>query len=204
VFERFTDRARQVVVGAQAEALALNHTYIGTEHILLGLLSADRGTAFELLSLFGVSIEEARQRVEEIIGRGRGVTPASQLPFTPRAKKVLEMSLREALQLGDNYIGTQHILLGLLREGEGIGAQVLFERGLTLAAVRERIGDVATPRQPPPSESEEPRRLREDEVTVEVPAGQFSRLLAEIPRLRDLLRRHGIDPGAELPDFGQE
>ena len=189
-----------MVVGAQAEAHALNHNYIGTEHILLGLLHADRGTAFELLSGFAIPIDVVRQRVEEIVGRGRAVVPARQLPFTPRAKKVLEVSLREALKLGDNYIGTEHILLGLLREGEGVGAQVLVERGVTLAAVRERLGKAATPLQPPPSESEE----QQDEVMVEVTAEQFSRLLAEITRLRDLLRHHGIDPGEELPDFGKE
>jgi ATP-dependent Clp protease ATP-binding subunit ClpC len=197
VFERFTDRARRVVVGAQAEAVALNHTYIGTEHILLGLLRVTSGSAFELFSSFDVPIEEVRRRVEEIVGRGRGKSPSGQIPFTPRAKKVLEMSLREAIQLGDDSIGTKHVLLGLLREGEGVGAQVLVERGVTLAAVRKRLGGGATPPEPPPREVV-------DQVVVEIPAEQFARLLTELTRLMDLLRHHGLDPGEELPGFGQE
>lgn len=203
MFERFTDRARQVVVGAQAEAFALNHNYIGTEHILLGLLRIGHGAGFELLSAFEFPIEQARQRVEEIIGRGAGA-PSGHVPFTPRAKKVLEMSLREALQFGDNYIGTEHLLIALLREGEGVGAQVLVERGVTLAAVRERIGNVAAPRRPPPAEDMEPDPRRQAVEMVELPAEQFAHLLTELTRLRDLLRHHGIDPGEELPDFGQE
>jgi ATP-dependent Clp protease ATP-binding subunit ClpC len=142
VFERFTDRARQVVVGAQREAAALKHNYIGTEHILLGLLRVESGAAYELLALFDVPVEAVQARVEEIVGRGDAVVPATQLPFTPRAKKVLELALREALRLGDKYIGTEHFLLGLLREGEGVGAQVLSERGVTLQAVTNRLDDV--------------------------------------------------------------
>src|SRR6266540_2944549 len=118
VFERFTDRARRVVVLAQEEARMLNHNYIGTEHILLGLVRERDGVAAKALESLNISLEAVRQQVKEIIGQGQAV-PRGHIPFTPRAKKVLELSLREALQLGHNYIGTEHILLGLIREGEG-------------------------------------------------------------------------------------
>jgi ATP-dependent Clp protease ATP-binding subunit ClpC len=124
LFERFTDRARRVVVLAQEEARMLNHNYIGTEHILLGLIHEGEGVAAKALESLGISLEAVREQVEEIIGQGQQA-PTGHIPFTPRAKKVLELSLREALQLGHNYIGTEHILLGLIREGEGVAAQVL-------------------------------------------------------------------------------
>ena len=119
MFERFTDRARRVVVLAQEEARLLNHSYIGTEHILLGLIHEGEGVAAKALESLNISLEAVRAQVEEIIGQG-GSSPSGHIPFTPRAKKVLELSLREALQLGHNYIGTEHILLGLIREGEGV------------------------------------------------------------------------------------
>src|SRR5438046_6760634 len=122
MFERFTDRARRVVVLAQEEARMLDHNYIGTEHILLGLIREGEGVAAKALESLGISQEAVRQQVEEIIGRGQ-YTPSGHIPITPRAKKVLELSLREALQLGHNYIGTEHILLGVSREGEGGAAQ---------------------------------------------------------------------------------
>jgi ATP-dependent Clp protease ATP-binding subunit ClpC len=131
VFERFTDRARRVVVLAQEEARLLNHNYIGTEHILLGLIHEGEGVAAKALESLGISLEKVRQQVEEIIGAGQS-PPSGHIPFTPRAKKVLELSLREALQLGHNYIGTEHILLGLIREGEGVAAQVLVKLGADL------------------------------------------------------------------------
>ena len=121
MFERFTDRARRVVVLAQEEARMLNHNYIGTEHILLGLIHEGEGVAAKGLESLGISLEAVRSQVEEIIGQGQQA-PSGHIPFTPRAKKVLELSLREALQLGHNYIGTEHILLGLIREGEGVAA----------------------------------------------------------------------------------
>jgi len=138
VFERFTDRARKVVVLAQEESRRLNHNYIGTEHILLALIHEGEGIAAQALESLGVSLEEARQTVEEIIGEGAS-TPTGHIPFTPRAKKVMELSLREALQLGHNYIGTEHLLLGLIREGEGVGAQVLGNLGADLNTVRDKI-----------------------------------------------------------------
>jgi len=138
MFERFTDRARRVVVLAQEEARMLNHNYIGTEHILLGLIHEGEGVAAKGLEALGISLEAVRSQVEEIIGQGQQA-PAGHIPFTPRAKKVLELSLREALQLGHNYIGTEHILLGLIREGEGVAAQVLVKLGADLNRVRQQV-----------------------------------------------------------------
>src|ERR1700745_316404 len=137
MFERFTDRARRVVVLAQEEARMLNHNYIGTEHILLGLIHEGEGVAAKSLESLGISLEGVRSQVEEIIGQGQQA-PSGHIPFTPRAKKVLELSLREALQLGHNYIGTEHILLGLIREGEGVAAQVLVRLGADLNRVRQQ------------------------------------------------------------------
>ncbi|HEU5149178.1 MAG TPA: ATP-dependent Clp protease ATP-binding subunit [Iamia sp.] len=138
MFERFTDRARRVVVLAQEEARLLNHNYIGTEHILLGLIHEGEGVAAKALESLGISLEAVRKQVEEIIGQGTQ-SPSGHIPFTPRAKKVLELSLREALQLGHNYIGTEHILLGLIREGEGVAAQVLVKLGADLSRVRQQV-----------------------------------------------------------------
>jgi ATP-dependent Clp protease ATP-binding subunit ClpC len=138
MFERFTDRARRVVVLAQEEARMLNHNYIGTEHILLGLIHEGEGVAAKALESLNISLEAVRQQVEEIIGQGQAA-PTGHIPFTPRAKKVLELSLREALQLGHNYIGTEHILLGLIREGEGVAAQVLQKLGADLNRVRQQV-----------------------------------------------------------------
>ena len=138
MFERFTDRARRVVVLAQEEARLLNHSYIGTEHILLGLIHEGEGVAAKAMESLGISLEAVRSQVEEIIGQG-GSSPSGHIPFTPRAKKVLELSLREALQLGHNYIGTEHILLGLIREGKGVAAQVLVKLGADLSRVRQQV-----------------------------------------------------------------
>ena len=138
MFERFTDLARRVVVLAQEEARMLNHNYIGTEHILLGLIHEGEGVAAKGLESLGISLEAVRAQVEEIIGQGQQA-PSGHIPFTPRAKKVLELSLREALQLGHNYIGTEHILLGLIREGEGVAAQVLVKLGADLNRVRQQV-----------------------------------------------------------------
>jgi ATP-dependent Clp protease ATP-binding subunit ClpC len=138
MFERFTDRARRVVVLAQEEAKQLNHNYIGTEHILLGLIREGDGIAAKALAELSISIDNVREQVQEIIGQGQ-TAPTGHIPFTPRAKKVLELSLREALQLGHNYIGTEHILLGLIREGEGVAAQVLVKLGADLTRVRQTV-----------------------------------------------------------------
>ncbi|GAA3300950.1 ATP-dependent Clp protease ATP-binding subunit [Glutamicibacter nicotianae] len=138
MFERFTDRARRVVVLAQEEARMLNHNYIGTEHLLLGLIHEGDGVAAKALESLNISLGAVREQVQEIIGKGQQA-PSGHIPFTPRAKKVLELSLREALQLGHNYIGTEHILLGLIREGEGVAAQVLVKLGADLGRVRQQV-----------------------------------------------------------------
>ena len=138
MFERFTDRARRVVVLAQEEARMLNHNYIGTEHVLLGLIHEGEGVAAKALESLNISLGAVREQVQEIIGQGQQA-PSGHIPFTPRAKKVLELSLREALQLGHNYIGTEHILLGLIREGEGVAAQVLVKLGADLSRVRQQV-----------------------------------------------------------------
>src|SRR5688500_13712809 len=138
MFERFTDRARRVVVLAQAEATMPNRNYIGTEHTLLGLIHEGEAVAAKALESLGISLDAVREQVQDIIGQGQQ-QPTGHIPFTPRAKKVLELSLREALQLGHNYIGTEHILLGLIREGEGVAAQVLVKLGADLNRVRQQV-----------------------------------------------------------------
>ncbi len=138
MFERFTDRARRVVVLAQDEARGLKHNYIGTEHLLLGLISEGEGVAAKALAMMDINDDDVRASVIEIIGEGEK-TVEGHIPFTPRAKRVFELSLREALQLGHNYIGTEHLLLGLLKEGEGVAAQVLTKRGADLSQVRQNV-----------------------------------------------------------------
>jgi ATP-dependent Clp protease ATP-binding subunit ClpC len=138
MFERFTDRARRVVVLAQEEARLLNHSYIGTEHVLLGLIADPGGVAFQALTSHGIDTAAVHRSVVQIIGEG-AEAPPSHIPFTPRAKKVLELSLRESLQMGHNYIGSEHILLGLIREGEGVAAQVLTSLGVRLDDLRATV-----------------------------------------------------------------
>src|SRR5258706_8666929 len=138
MFERFTSQARHVVVLAQDEARRLQHNYIGTEHVLLGLLGESGGLAFQVLERFGMSLDSGREEVHAIVGTGKGAV-SGHIPFTPRAKKILELALREALQLQHNYIGTEHILLGLIREGEGVAAQVLVKLGADLNRVRQQV-----------------------------------------------------------------
>ncbi|MFC3743715.1 Clp protease N-terminal domain-containing protein, partial [Paractinoplanes deccanensis] len=158
MFERFTDRARRVVVLAQEEARMLDHNYIGTEHLLLGLAHEGEGVAARALEGLGVALEQVRQRVEEAIGRGQ-LTPGGHIPFTPRAKKVLELSLREALKLGHNYIGTEHILLGLIRESEGVAAQVLGKLGAGPDRVRRQVVQLLGAPETAPAEEPVPRPM---------------------------------------------
>jgi ATP-dependent Clp protease ATP-binding subunit ClpA len=250
MFERFTDRARRVVVLAQEEARLLNHNYIGTEHLLLGLAHEGQGVAATALESLGISLEAVRAQVEEIIGQGQSA-PTGHVPFTPRAKKVLELSLREAKQLGHNYIGTEHILLGLVREGEGVAAQVLIRLGGDLSRVRQQVVQLLSGYEaaagmrpvplPPPEELREAgeqlaevrrqkeaaieaqefdraaalrdaeeellaglaAREREGTAGVDLAAvvrevqwlhGEVQRLHGEVQGLRELLRRHGIQP----------
>jgi ATP-dependent Clp protease ATP-binding subunit ClpC len=139
MFERFTDRARRVVVFAQDEARGLNHNWIGTEHLLLAVIREGHGVGAKALESMQISLDAARQQVESLIGRGQNPVGDGHIPFTPRAKKVLELSLREALQLGHDYIGTEHILLGLIREGDGVAAQVLVSLGCDLNRARQQV-----------------------------------------------------------------
>jgi ATP-dependent Clp protease ATP-binding subunit ClpA len=153
MFERFTNRARHAVVLAQEEARRLQHNYIGTEHVLLGLLGEPEGYAARALERFGVTLDGMREEVRAIVGTGSG-KPSGHIPFTPRAKKTLELALREALQLHHNYIGTEHVLLGVIREGEGVGAQVLRQHG-DLLAIRAAVLDLLPTR----SEAARGRRM---------------------------------------------
>jgi ATP-dependent Clp protease ATP-binding subunit ClpA len=143
MFERFTDRARRSLFLSQEEARRLNHNYVGTEHLLLGLVSEGQGVAAKALESLGISLEMVRAQVEESIGQGQRA-PTGHIPFIPRAKKVLELSLREATQLGHNYIGTEHLLLGLVREGEGVAAQVLVKLGADRSRVRHQVIQLLT------------------------------------------------------------
>src|SRR5829696_8113760 len=185
MFERFTDRARRVVVLAQEEARLLNHNYIGTEHILLGLIHEGEGVAAKALESLGISLEAVRQQVEEIIGQG-GSSPSGHIPFTPRAKKVLELSLREALQLGHNYIGTEHILLGLIREGEGVAAQVLVKLGADLSRVRQQVIQLLSgysgPNQPEKTGGPASGASGEQQPSGSLVLDQFGRNLTQLAR----------------------
>ena len=198
MFERFTDRARRVVVLAQEEARLLNHSYIGTEHILLGLIHEGEGVAAKALESLSISLEAVRSQVEEIIGQG-GSSPSGHIPFTPRAKKVLELSLREALQLGHNYIGTEHILLGLIREGEGVAAQVLVKLGADLSRVRQQVIQLLSGYQGPAGSQQ--GRSAEQGQTAGVGGSskgdddKSSQVLDQFGRnLTQMAREHKLDP----------
>jgi len=247
MFERFTDRARRSLFLSQEEARLLNHNYVGTEHLLLGLVSEGQGVAPKALQSLGILLEAVRAQVEEIIGQGQ-TAPRGHIPFTPGAKKVLELSLREATQLGHSYIGTEHLLLGLLREGEGVAAQVLVKLGADLSRVRQqviqllsgsaggreagartRLVRMTVPEELREAEEQLAQVRREKEQAIQVQdfekaAGlrdQERQLLTrmakrerawtagvdleavvqenenlhrEVERLRELLRRHGIEP----------
>jgi hypothetical protein len=147
MLERFTDQARRAVVLAEEEARTLDHNRIGTEHLLLGLIREGDGVAARALESLGISLQPVRQQVEEMIGRGQQV-PSEQIPFTPRSKKVLELSLRESLQLGQDHVGTEHILLGLIREGDGVAAQVLVRLGADLNRVRQQVIELVSDLRP--------------------------------------------------------
>jgi ATP-dependent Clp protease ATP-binding subunit ClpA len=183
MFERFTDRARRVIVLAQEEARLLNHDYIGTEHLLLGLAHEGQGVAAKALESLGISLEAVRAQVEQVIGQGQRA-PTGHIPFTPQAKKALELSLREATQLGHNYIGTEHILLGLIREGEGVAAQVLVKLGADLPRVRQQvIGLLSDYVSGPEAEAAAGMRL----VHMTVPEGlrEAEEQLAEVRRQKE-------------------
>jgi ATP-dependent Clp protease ATP-binding subunit ClpA len=225
MFEKFSDRARRVVVLAQEEARLLDHNYIGTEHILLGLVHEGEGVAARALGSLNIRLDAVRREVEEIIGQGGSSPPPGHIPFTPRAKKVLELSLREAIQLGHNYIGTEHILLGLLREGEGVACQVLVKLGASLPKVRARVlqlaakstgegtgGWVFRPSSELTAVLDEAHRVAEargeSEVmpihlflaAVEQPNGAAGRMLQIVGVDPEELRRQILDESDEAPD----
>jgi ATP-dependent Clp protease ATP-binding subunit ClpA len=176
MFERFTDQARNVVVRAQEQARSLQHNYIGTEHILLGLLAEERGIAAQALASLGVSLEAAREQVIQIIGLGKGQVAADQhIPFTPRAKKVLELSLREALHFGSNSIGTEHVLLGVIREGEGVAVVIMANLVGDTGTVRRAVVALAR------------RGSREGVETAEGPA-RIPAAIRPMPGILDTLR----------------
>jgi Clp amino terminal domain, pathogenicity island component len=194
MFERFTDRARRVIVLAQEEARLLDHDYIGTEHILLGLLREREGVAAKALESLGISLEAVRAEVEQVIGRGQ-TTPGPQIPFTPRSKKVLELSLREARSLGHDYIGTEHILLGLIREGEGVAAQVLVKLGADLSRVRQQVIQLLSG-EPVEQAAVGRRVVREPRPTVVGGPGVFREreppeLVRVVPLAREAVSRRG-------------
>jgi ATP-dependent Clp protease ATP-binding subunit ClpC len=190
MFERFTDRARRVVVLAQEEARELGHDYIGTEHFLLGLIHEGDGVAVKVLGRLGVSPDDVRSRVLEAIGRGEHEN-AEHIPFTPRAKEVLELSLRESRQIGHDYIGTEHLLLGLLREGQGVAAQVLSDAGVTLDQARRQVLELLYGGEYPPMPA----------VATRAHLGEvLSRLDAMADRLTVIERHLGI--GKPDPDAG--
>ena len=194
MFERFTDRARRVVVLAQEEARLLNHSYIGTEHILLGLIHEGEGVAAKALESLSISLDAVRAQVEEIIGQG-GSSPSGHIPFTPRAKKVLELSLREALQLGHNYIGTEHILLGLLREGEGVATQVLVKLGADLGKVRQQVIQLLSGYQGPGNKGEAAGSAAAPGNKEEAGEKGGSQILDQFGRnLTQLAREKKLDP----------
>jgi hypothetical protein len=196
MFERFTDRARRVVVLAQEEARLLNHDYIGTEHILLGLIHEGDGVAARTLTALDISLDAVRAQVEEIVGQGER-PPGGHIPFTPRAKKVLELSLREALALGHNYIGTEHILLGLIREGQGVAAEVLVKLGADHDRVRQQVIELLSgaPLDQPPLG---PVRISQQAVTAGVVGGpgvyqeEPAELVRVVPLAREVFRGYGF------------
>jgi ATP-dependent Clp protease ATP-binding subunit ClpA len=187
MLERFTDQARRVVVLAEEEARMLKHNWIGTEHILLGLIREGDGVAAKALESLGISLPPARQQVEEIIGQVPQV-PSEAIPFTPRSKKVLELSLRESQQLGHDYIGTEHILLGLVRERDGVAAQVLVKLGAELNRVRQQVILLSSGQQPP----------REDAPTTEGQAG------LDVDEVRLTAREQRTGTGPDTSDLDEQ
>src|SRR5215470_14815318 len=208
MFERFTDQARQVVVQAQEEARTLGHNYIGTEHILLGLLGEPGGLAAQALSSLEISRDAAREQIVEIVGTGAG-QQSGHIPFTPRTKKVLELSLREAQRLGDDHIGTEHILLGLAREGDGVGARILERQGASLDRVQEQV--LATVRTAP---AEELRRVSvgrmpgagmSSSVTLRAVMSRLDDIAQRLTAIENLLAemRNPPAPAAQEPPSGR-
>ena len=194
MFRRYTDRAQRAVHLAREEALLLRHDHVGTEHLLLGLLYEGEGVAAHVLESLGISREGVRAQIDEIIGHGQS-PPPGDIPFTPAARRVLRLALQESLQLGHHYIGTEHLLLGLLGEAEGVAAQVLSRLGADHARVRDRTLDLLAGRRGPADPQAEPAEPgARAAVDVQAVIADNQRLRGELDRLRDLLRQHGIEP----------
>jgi ATP-dependent Clp protease ATP-binding subunit ClpA len=201
MFERFTDRARRVVVLAQEEARLLNHDYVGTEHLLLGMIAEGQGVAAKALESLGIRLEAVRAQVEEVIGQGQQA-PSGHIPFTPRAKKVLELSLREAQQLGHDYVGTEHLLLGLVREGEGVAAQVLVKLGADLPRVRRQVVQLLSGSAGGP---EAAAGMRPVAMTVPEELREAGEQLAEVRRQKEAaIQAQDFDRAAALRDAEEE
>ena len=213
MFERFSDRARRAVVRAQEEARLLSHDYIGTEHILLGLLAERAGVAARALDSLNVTLEAAREQVREIVGEGsQEQGQRGHIPFTPRAKKVLELSLREALNLRSEIIGTEHLLLGLIDEGDGVGAQILDRLGAPAETVRERVVELAKTEPDPETEpaggsaGPAPATLQARSVRLRMESlSEVRDLLKSIDRRLSAIERHlGIASAAADPPPGED
>ena len=213
MFERFSDRARRAVVRAQEEARLLNHDYIGTEHMLLGLLAERGSAAARALDSLNVTLEAAREQVREIVGEGsQEQGQRGHIPFTPRAKKVLELSLREALNLRSEIIGTEHLLLGLIAEGDGVGAQVLDRLGAPAETVRERVVELAKTEPDPETEpaggsaGPAPATLQARSVRLRMESlSEVRDLLKSIDRRLSAIERHlGIASAAADPPPGED
>jgi ATP-dependent Clp protease ATP-binding subunit ClpC len=196
MFERFNDRSRLVIVHAQEEARALHHSYIGTEHLLLGLVSEHRGLGAIVLESMGATEDRVRERLRHYMPTVEAEdAPSGHIPFTPRAKRVLELGLREAMQLGHEFIGTEHLLLALIREEDGLAGRTLRDLGVRLDAAREQVLARHPPELSPPSPSSGPPGPRPPSPGPNNPLrAEVESLRAEVARLRDLLRRHDIDP----------
>lgn len=193
MFERFTPESRAVIAEARQEAARLGHNFIGTEHLLLALLVDGRGVAARALASFGVTLEQTRSRVVELIGPGPVPHQIEKSPFTPRTKKVLELSLRHAVRLGDRGIGTEHILLGILDEGEGVAARVLEQMGVGFDDLRERL--VSLSAEAPPMAVDDPHLGERLHADLDALIQRNAELESEVERLRGLLVERGIDPG---------
>lgn len=198
MFERFDEPARLAVVRAQEEARRVNQSYIGTEHLLLGVMDVGNSIAREALTALGADPKDVRRDVEQIIGRGPE-PPSGHIPFSPRCKKVLELSVREASQLGHEFAGTGHILLSLLREGSGVAGRVLSGRGIDLDRLQAQVSQLLADRSAGPSPAARPAADDDQQTGTAGDAGQaeggeYGRLRADNERLRALLRAHGIDP----------
>jgi ATP-dependent Clp protease ATP-binding subunit ClpC len=200
VFERFTERARQVIVLAQEEALLLKHDFLGTEHLLLGLLRDEVGVPREVLEGFDVTVEEVRAQVARIVGPGSGATHGGMIPFSPRAKRVLELALRESNSLGHNHIGAEHILLGLVREGEGTAARILLDFDLDAETVRSAVIRALSGPTLEPGSAARPREGFADELLVTIaPSWEYD--VVPIAGVDELTTERLNERGAEAWDL---